>query len=432
MLLSDAFMRAALPIEITRQLGIRTRRWPLPVARLAGILSLLGWVFGIHAPILGQEEVRALWVVRTTLTSPSTIETMVNAAKASGFNSLLVQIRGRGDAYYQGGREPRPASLAADRLFDPLAVTITRAHRVGLQVHAWVNVNLVSSATDLPVAGDHLIYRHPEWLMVPRALVPDLAGIDPRSPEYLGRLTRHVRTRTDVEGLYASPIASAAVDHTVSVVRDIAERYDLDGVHFDYIRYPAADFDYSRDTLQAFRAAMAGELDAADRRRFDARIAQEPLVYTDAFPDKWRAFRADAVTALLARLKQAVKSVRPTARVSAAVGPDPIDASTRRFQNWREWLQRGLLDAVCPMAYTTDSATFAAQVAAVRDLAGGRPIWAGIGAYRLSRAQIVENVQAARRLGAGGVVLFSYDSFIDAPRGLGELAEVGHAAFSNR
>jgi alkanesulfonate monooxygenase SsuD/methylene tetrahydromethanopterin reductase-like flavin-dependent oxidoreductase (luciferase family) len=68
------------------------------------------------------------------------------------------------------------------------------------------------------------------------------------------------------------------------------------------------------------------------------------------------------------------------------------------------------VDAVAPMAYTQEPARFAEQIAAARDIAGGRAIWAGIGAYRLSPAQTIENIQAARRLGAGGFVLFSYDS----------------------
>jgi hypothetical protein len=48
----------------------------------------------------------------------------------------------------------------------------------------------------------------------------------------------------------------------------------------------------------------------------------------------------------------------------------------------------------------------------------------------LSQGQIVENVRAARRLGAGGVILFSYDSLTGPTRGPEYLAEVGRAAFS--
>ena len=57
-------------------------------------------------------------------------------------------------------------------------------------------------------------------------------------------------------------------------------------------------------------------------------------------------------------------------------------------------------------------------------------MWAGIGAYRLSSAQIIENVQTARRLGAGGIILFSYDSLTGPPRGQDYLVQVGRAAFN--
>ena len=72
---------------------------------------------------------------------------------------------------------------------------------------------------------------------------------------------------------------------------------------------------------------------------------------------------------------------------------------------------------------------FAAQIASVRQLAGGQPVWAGIGAYRLSSSQTIENIQTARRLGAEGIVLFSYDSLVRAPHGADYLPAVGRAAF---
>jgi uncharacterized lipoprotein YddW (UPF0748 family) len=395
-------------------------------AAVAGALFVLLHSSSFHA----LDEVRALWVVRTTMTSPSAIAAMVSQSKAAGFNTLLVQIRGRGDAYYRDAREPRPPAFEADPSFDPLATAIERAHAAGIQVHAWINVNLVSSATELPPSRSHVIYRHPEWLMVPRILHKDLAGLDPASPEYLDRLARSLRQRNDVEGLYVSPIAREAADYVVDIVRDIARRYAIDGVHFDYIRYPAEDFDYSGPSLAAFRHSVAADLPAADRERLDRRLADDPLVYTAAFPERWRAFRAEAVTSLLARLRQTVRTVRPNAKISAAVGPDADDAANNRFQDWRDWLRQGLLDVVCPMAYTTNPATFAEQIAAARDIAGSRPVWAGIGAYRLPASQIADNVQTARRLGAAGVVLFSYDSLAEPSNGPDYLAEVGRTAFA--
>ena len=382
------------------------------------------------ARVQAQSEVRALWVVRTSLNSPAAVSAMVDAASATGFNTLLVQIRGRGDAYYANGLDPRPASLASQPAFDPLAATITRAHAAGLQVHAWINVNLVAGASELPAARDHIIYRHPEWLMVPRALSDDLNGVDPRSPQYLGRLARYVRGQAaEVEGLYLSPISAASADYTVGVVRDIVTRYAVDGVHLDYVRYPNDDFDYSHDSVTAFRTSIVANLSAADVRKYDARLRAEPLVYTAAFPERWRAFRAGRMTALMTRLAATIRTAKPATTISAAVAPDAGDAFAHRLQDWKTWLDQGLVDVICPMAYTTDVGVFASQIAAAREIAGQRLVWAGIGAYRLSSEQIVENVQSARRLGASGTVLFSYDSLTSPSHGPDYLASIARAAF---
>ncbi len=398
------------------------------IAALAAAL----WVASGRAapPPHAADEIRALWVVRTTLTSAQAVDTMVARAKAGGFNTLLVQIRGRGDAYYLGGLEPRPPALAAQPAFDPLAETIARGHDAGLQVHAWININLVGGL-DLPSSRDHVVHRHPEWVMVPRALAQELARVKSGSPEYLGRLARYARGRSnDVEGLYLSPVPPRAAEYTAAVVRDIAARYPVDGVHLDYVRYPQDDFDYGSETLAAFQRDLFAELPAADRARYDRRLRADPLVLTYAFPERWRTFRVHRMTALVTRLREAIRDVRPDAVVSAAVAPDAAVALAHRLQDWRTWIAQDLIDVVCPMAYTTEPSTFAAQIGAAREAASPRPVWAGIGAYRLTAPQIADAVQAARRLGAGGTILFSYDSLADPAHGPDFLMRVGRAAFT--
>jgi uncharacterized lipoprotein YddW (UPF0748 family) len=377
-----------------------------------------------------KEEVRALWVGPTSLTSAAAIDEMVTAASAGGFNALLVQVRGRGDAYYRGGAEPRPSALLSQPAFDPLATTVATAHAAGLAVHAWINVNLVSG-TDLPPASNHVVYRHPEWLMVPRALSEDFAGLDPTGPEYRGRLIRYARSHSaELEGLYLSPVTPGAIEYTKSVVRDIVQRYDVDGVHFDAVRYPSDEFDYSLETLKAFRQSVVPGLNDAERRRYEARAGDEPLLYTRAFPDRWRAFRTERLTQLVSDLRQTVKSVRPLAVVSAAVTPDPADAANRRLQDWPLWAARGLIDIVCPLA--TDEAVFVSQIGAAQDAAGRHPLWAGIAAERLSHEQIMEDIRAVRRLGIRGLVLFSYGDLVAPARGSGYLNRLGKAAFEGR
>jgi uncharacterized lipoprotein YddW (UPF0748 family) len=379
-------------------------------------------------------EIRALWVLRTSLSSPESIATLVRDARAHGFNTLLVQVRGRGDAYYNGGPEPRATELHQQPdTFDPLATVLESARDAGLRVHAWVNVNLVSSAVDLPRARTHIVHRHPEWLMVPRDIAQDLARVEDESPAYVGKLARWTRAQSaDVEGLYSSAILPAAVDHLDSVVRDLVRRYAVDGVHLDYARYPSERFDYSRGAVRAFRDSVRPRLSAQMRRTLDQRETEDFLAYPDALPDDWMTFRVSKMTALISRLRTSVKSIRPSASVTAAAAPDLQEARTHRLQDWGVWLDAGLIDAICPMAYTPEPARFAEQIAAARSIAGDRPVWAGIGAYRLQPTQTIENIQTARRLGAAGVVLFSYDSLVD-PRQTSPdyLGVVGRSAFAH-
>ncbi len=372
------------------------------------VLALAG------ASLLAQtptSEVRAMWVQRASLTSPASILSVVETAKASGFNTLIVQVRGRGDAYYRSRYEPRPASLSTQPAsFDPLDLMLASAHGAGLKVHAWVNVNLVSDA-EPPAARSHLVHTHPEWLMVPRPLAADLARMDPRNPEYLRRLSEYAKSRSDrVEGVFLSPVHKGSVEHTTKVIGDIASRYEIDGIHLDYIRFPNDEFDYSADVLEEFRSVVLKDVPGSDRREYSKRARGRPLFYTEMFPQRWQEFRRARLTALLTKIRSTVKSRRPRAMLSAAVFPDAADATNRRFQDWGSWLAAGLLDAICPMAYTTDPTLFRVQIASVERLAGPRPVWAGIGAYQLSPSATIDNIRAARQLGAEGIILFSYDN----------------------
>jgi uncharacterized lipoprotein YddW (UPF0748 family) len=384
------------------------------------------------APPPASAEIRALWVLRTSLSSPDSIADLVRSARTNGFNTLLVQVRGRADAFYHSGLEPRSSELHRQpRSFDPLATVLQKAHAAGLRVHAWVNVNLVSSAVYLPGDRDHLLRRHPEWLMVPRDLAQDLARVDPNRPDYVARLARWTRTQSGrVEGLFASPVIPAAADHAVAVVRDLVRRYAVDGMHFDYVRYPTDGFDYSRHALAEFRAFVRPRLDDESRRALDRAARNDVLAYADGAPQEWRAFRIARMTALMARLRRAVKEERASALVTVAAAPDRREALDYKLQDWGAWLEAGLIDAICPMAYTPEPARFAEQIAAAREAAGPRAVWAGIGAYRLTPAQTIENIRTARRLGADGVVLFSYDSLVSLRQGAPDyLARVARGAF---
>jgi uncharacterized lipoprotein YddW (UPF0748 family) len=387
------------------------------LAAMAAMFALAGPAARVRAA--DDEDVRGLWVLRSSLGSEKSVRQMVDTAKRAGFNTLLVQVRGRGDAYYNSRIEPRATELEDDPdNFDPLALTLRLAHEQGLRVHAWFNVDLVSSATLLPRSRSHIVTRHPEWLMVPRAAANKLAAMPADLPAYVGEIARWTRSQSEqVEGLYLSPVTAASRQYTASVAADLASQYAIDGIHLDYIRYPGDQFDYSATALAEFRAETAPFLAAAEKQRLDKLAKTSATAWADALPDEWSRFRRNRLTTLVAGIRTAVRTARPNLMISAAVIPDADEARANRLQDWREWAHAGLLDTLCPMIYTTDADAFRASVDRVKSDAGPAAVWAGIGAYRLTPARTAENLRIVRRAGVAGALLFSYDSLTasDAP-----------------
>lgn len=393
------------------------------------VLAVL-YLFSLPQPA-PRSELRGLWVLRGSMASPAAVDQLVARASAAGINALFVQVRGRGDAYYASDIEPRGTLLARQpAAFDPLARVIREARARGIAVHAWVNVNLVADTIGLPTAPSHVIRSHPEWLMVPRELAQRAATLSPRDPAYVTALTRWTRANiAQVEGLYVSPIPREARAHAVTIARALARRYALDGLHLDYVRFPNDSFDYSAASLREFRESLLADIPAADLAALDARAKRTATAFTDTFPDRWQAFRRARVTWLVDGMATAAREARPGIQISAAVLPDPGAALTLKLQDWPSWAARGLVDAICPMAYAEGRGDFNAQVAAVHNAAGRAQVWTGIGAYRLTARETASRIQAARDAGSSGVLLFSYDSVSTGPGGERYLLDVARVAF---
>lgn len=363
-----------------------------------------------EGPLPIPAEVRALWVVRHTLDHPDSIKAMVRRADDAGFNTLIVQVRGRGDAFYDARWEPKAESLYKDS-FDPLNLVIEEAHKRGIAVHAWLNTHLVANAEELPTRPSHIIYTRPDILAVPQPLGRELYDVDPRDPRFVEALAQYARDNADhVEGLYSSPAAPEVKEHLYSIWMDILESYDLDGLHFDYVRFPAPDYDYSRPALERFRRWLLPQLADSVATRLIYLGWGDPLVLTDSFPAEWDRFRRQQITDLVERVYHGVKKRAPNVLVSAAVFANAEDAYERRYQDWRDWLRLGIIDVACPMAYTPETDVFREQITTAVEVAGGDRVWAGVGAYRNTVEGTLEKIEVARNLGASGFVLFSYDS----------------------
>lgn len=385
-----------------------------------------------------SDEVRALWVVRNTLASPEKIHRMVESAKSAGFNTLIVQVRGRGDAYYKSRWEPRAIELKDQPTnFDPLATTLAEAHQQGLKVHAWLNTSLLANLDALPADPKHVYNKHPEWLAVPRPVAAELYRLSPKDPRYRERIVEWSKAnRAELEGIYIGPANPKVREHIYRIWMDVLDHYPVDGLHFDYVRLASPDFDYSRTSMQRFWKWLEPQLADSERRRLKKSLKENPLAAAEFHADRFAEFQRAQITLLVQRIYREVKKRRPEVLVSAAVFANDENAYTRRFQDWRRWLQMGILDVACPMAYSMDTAVFKKQieVATFAAHSADRRVWAGIGAYRIPVESTVEKIDVARKLGADGIILFSYD-FTARPGALNPagdyLERVRRAAFDS-
>jgi uncharacterized lipoprotein YddW (UPF0748 family) len=293
---------------------------------------------------------KSLWVVRDRITTPAGVDDLLAESVGWNIRDLVVQVRGRGDAYYTSALEPRADALD-DPGFDPLAHLVRGGAAVGVRIHAWANGTFVWSSPTavLPRSPAHLVNAHPDWLLRPDGV----RYLDPVGG-------------SDWEGIYIDPTNAAARAHTVAVFEDIVRRYPVEGFHHDYIRYPQSTY------------------------------ARSPEDHA-------------AITTIVRETTARVRAARPGIVISAAVFPDPIVARERVLQRWPEWAAQGLIDLVCPMAYRTDTAEVRGLLGAARAAAPATRLWGGLMAYAHERERVRAQVRAARDTGCDGVILFAYD-----------------------
>jgi uncharacterized lipoprotein YddW (UPF0748 family) len=345
------------------------------------------------------QQMRALWVDATNggLHTAAEIDELLNNAGRGGINTLFVQMRRHGDALYNRSVEPRSAApeLAPADQLDPLQYLLDRAHTSGIRVHAWLVIGVACRDRD-PLRG------HPQHLCSAHGPgVPD--------PERWTTATYRGEQVGDLD--YGHPTAVQYLEH---IVQELLRAYPtLDGVHYDFVRYSGATYGYNQVSLDRFRAAYGRPAD------------QRPL------PDdpQWQQWRRDRVTELVRRLYIRIKAVNWRVQVSAATitwggagsGPDDWGASAasgRVFQDWRAWLDEGILDFAVPMHYFAESSTqqrgwYDSWLRWDREHAGRRAIVPGVGAWLNSPEQNIG--QAARAIlpdeqgrALAGVSLYAY------------------------
>ncbi len=326
-----------------------------------------------------EREVRAVWL--TTLSGldwpsrPATtsagferqrqeLRDILDRLHAAGINTVLFQTRVRSTVVYPSALDPwdgaftgRPGQ-APD--YDPLQLAVDECHRRGMELHAWVvafpickvNAERSLGRAALPRRRPDLCRRAgDQWLMDPGA---------PGTPGYLA-----------------------------SLCSEIVRRYDVDGIHLDYIRYPEAGIPF--DDRTTYRRYGKGQ----------------PL------PD-WR--RAN-VTRCVQAIHDSVKRLKPWVKLSCSPVGKHADLARYSSRGWnardavyqdaQAWLRQGLMDLLFPMMYFTGD-HFYPFAADWQEQSAGRPVVPGLGIYFLSPREkdwplgtIEREMRFVRRLGMG-------------------------------
>ena len=345
-----------------------------------------------------REEFRGLWVVRTSMQSQESVEHVIDKAAKSNFNAILVQVNGRGEAYYESDIVPKMPAVPEG--FDPLAFCIEKAHAAGIEVHAWINAFTVGELGRRDYHEMHILSRHPEWSLVD-----------------LNEVSTFDYTQGMARGELVSVMLDPAIEGVKEYVRDVflevVTKYDVDGVHFDYIRYPGKRYGYSQEARDKFRELTGYDpLDLVKKPAEFQGTVVDGVDLFDSLSDKWNEFRRDQVTEVVRRVYQDVKKIKPDVAVSCAVFANADEAYDLRLQDWRKWVRDGIVDFIVPMAYTPDTQEFKGHIMKAVEASPGRRALAGVGVYRMldNPRDCIEKIDAARELGTSGVVLFSYDS----------------------
>ncbi len=284
-----------------------------------------------------SQQLRGLWVdaFGPGFKTPAQVDQLVQDAKAMRINALFMQVGRRGDCYCNRAAMPRSSDPDLLPNFDPLEYTLNRAHKAGIQVHAWIITTAVWNVK-FPVGDkNHVFFTHSNraagranWL----------------TETYAGERQAGVDYVLDV----GHPDAAEFIaQEYLSVVKN----YAVDGIMFDRVRYPDSGnaafqpvWGYNPTALARFQSATS---------RTDRPKPTDP---------QWTQWRRDQVTNLVRRVSLEAKTIRPALWVSAATityrePPATLDAFTRTrtyaevLQDWPSWTGEGILDLNIPMNY---------------------------------------------------------------------------------
>ena len=338
-----------------------------------------------------QHNVKALWIVRDHMVNAQLIDDVVGFAKENGFNHIFAQVRGRGDSFYNSSFVPK--SNLVDYNFDPLRYLISNCKNKDIKVHAWLNIYYLWSSPQKPPQIDHLFFQKPEWL--------DRKGDD----EYILKkkfLIEGEKIIIDKEGFFLAPTNPDVNLYLISVISELTENYQIDGIHYDYIRYHSADYGYNKDGLSIF-----SELNTDGKTLLDQDFNR---IFMD--------YKSNSITKFVKRANIKIKNNLPNCIISAAVKPNIFNAKLTFSQEWDLWLSAGYIDWAVPMNYKTDNNDFVQNMYIIKDNLPRKfydKIVVGISTYNQSPRSAGKKIKRLKRMSFNNISIFSYSTMVKNP-----------------
>ena len=302
-----------------------------------------------------KHEIRATWITtlggmdwpRNKATNANGIRRqqqelrdILDQLKEANFNTVMLQTRLRGDLIYPSAFETFPEALTEktgrNPGYDPLAFAIEECHKRGMELHAWIVTIPVGNHRQIKLLDKYSVVRKN------RKICKQYQGF-----------------------WYLDPGHPGTADYLAGIVREIVSRYDVDGVHFDYIRYPE------------------------NARRFPDKDTHRKY----GKGKDLKQWRRENITAIARRLHAEVKQLKPWVKVSSS--PVGKFKDTNRYsslgwnayetvyQDAQGWLKEGIHDALFPMMYFKDN-HFYPFALDWKENDNGRWVVPGLGIYFLS------------------------------------------------
>lgn len=301
--------------------------------------------------------------------------------QAAGINTILFQTRIRSTVAYPSAYEPWDGAFSGTPgvapPYDVLQFAIDEAHRRGMELHAYLVAYPICSVAQERQLGPQALPRRRPDLCVKCG---DRWMMDPGVP--------------------------GTSDYLANLCREIAQRYDIDGLHLDYIRYPEKEIPFN---------------DARTYARYGR--GQDKA--------QWRR---DNVSRTVRAIHDAVRSIRPWIKLSCSPIGKYSDLPRQHSRGWNArdavaqdaqlWLREGWMDMLFPMMYF-DGENFYPFLANWLQQSHGRPIVPGLGIYFLSPSEknwevgkITRQMNVSRQLTAGGQAYFRSRFLLDDHKGI--------------